>query len=52
MEEKQIRRLPVLDEEKHLVGIVSLADLAVRAHYGALASEVLESVSSRTHAAR
>jgi CBS domain-containing protein len=50
MEEKQIRRLPVVDEQKRLVGIVSLADLAVRAHYGALASEVLESVSSRTHA--
>lgn len=29
MEEKQIRRLPVLNREKRLVGIVSLGDLAV-----------------------
>jgi CBS domain-containing protein len=29
MKEKQIRRLPVLNHEKRLVGIVSLGDLAV-----------------------
>jgi len=29
MEKRQIRRLPVLNREKHLVGIVSLGDLAV-----------------------
>ena len=28
MEEKQVRRLPVLNRQKHLVGIVSLGDLA------------------------
>lgn len=29
MEEKQLRRLPVLNREKRLVGIVSLGDIAV-----------------------
>jgi CBS-domain-containing membrane protein len=29
MQEKQIRRLPVLYRQKRLVGIVSLGDLAV-----------------------
>jgi CBS domain-containing protein len=45
MEEKQVRRLPVLNREKHLVGIVSLGDLAVRTGKGKLAGEVLERVS-------
>lgn len=31
MEQYQVRRLPVLDHEKHLVGILSLADMAMRA---------------------
>jgi CBS-domain-containing membrane protein len=31
MAEQQIRRLPVVDHEKHLVGIVSLGDLATNA---------------------
>ena len=30
MGDKQIRRLPVVDAEKNLIGIVSLGDLAVR----------------------
>jgi CBS domain-containing protein len=30
MGEKQIRRLPVVDADKNLIGIVSLGDLAVR----------------------
>ncbi len=45
MEEKQIRRLPVLDADDHLVGIFSLGDLAVRAHQRRLAGQVLERVS-------
>jgi CBS domain-containing protein len=45
MEEKQIRRLPVLNQQKRLVGIVSLGDLAVRTHKERLAGEVLERVS-------
>ena len=49
MEEKQVRRLPVLNRENHLVGIVSLGDLAVRTGKGKLAGEVLERVSEQSH---
>lgn len=44
MEEKQVRRLPVLNRGKRLVGIVSLGDLAVRSspEFGA---EALREVS-------
>jgi CBS domain-containing protein len=45
MEARQIRRLPVLDRSKRLVGIVSLGDIAVRQHNDALSGEVLEQVS-------
>jgi CBS domain-containing protein len=45
MEEKQIRRLPVLSRSKRLVGIVSLGDVATRVHDDRLSGEVLEKVS-------
>ena len=45
MEQKQIRRLPVLSRNKRLIGIVSLGDLAVRTQREKLAGEVLERVS-------
>lgn len=45
MEQKQVRRLPVLSRSKRLVGIVSLGDLAVRTQREKLAGEVLERVS-------
>ena len=45
MEERQIRRLPVLSRDKQLVGIVSLGDLAVRMMDQQLAGEALEQVS-------
>ena len=44
MSQWHIRRLPVLNREKRLVGIVSLGDLAVDADAGE-AGEVLERVS-------
>lgn len=44
MEVKQIRRLPVLNREKRLVGIVSLGDLAVEAGM-ALSGEALKEIS-------
>lgn len=46
MEARQIRRLPILDQNKRLVGIVSLADIAV--HFGDrdLSGETLEEISS------
>lgn len=34
MADKQIRRMPVLDREKHLVGILALGDLATNADGG------------------
>ncbi|MGN6669467.1 MAG: CBS domain-containing protein [Trinickia sp.] len=44
MADQQIRRLPVLDHEKHLVGMVSLGDLATSAD-GSISS-TLSAVSS------
>ena len=45
MVERQIRRLPVLNRDKRLVGIVSLGDLAVQTEDSQLSGEVLEYVS-------
>ena len=45
MQEKQIRRLAVLNRDKRLVGIVSLGDLAVRTDRDAEAGEALEGIS-------
>ena len=45
MEQRQIRRLPVMNRDKRLVGIVSLGDMAVRTHRERLAGEILERVS-------
>jgi len=44
MEEKQIRRLPVLNHDKRLVGIVSLGDVAKEASTG-LSGEALREIS-------
>lgn len=48
MEVKQIRRLPVLNRDKRLVGIVSLGDLAVEAGT-ALSGEALKEISQPVH---
>jgi len=45
MERYQIRRLPILSREKHLVGIVALGDLAVDTGNERLSGEVLEEIS-------
>jgi CBS domain-containing protein len=45
MESHHIRRLPVLDRNEHLVGIISVLDLAVRADREELALRVLENLS-------
>jgi CBS domain-containing protein len=45
MEVKQIRRVPILDRDKRLVGIVSLGDIAVRAGDQKLTGETLREVS-------
>ena len=44
MQENQIRRLVVLDRDDHMVGVVSLGDLAINGT-PALSGEVLQSVS-------
>ena len=44
MAESQIRRLPVVDREKHLVGIFSLGDLATKTDNTKVAS-VLQDIS-------
>ncbi len=43
MAEMQIRRLPVIDRDKRLVGVVSLAD-AIRAHEERAAEEAMEGI--------
>jgi len=45
MRDNQIRRLPVLDHNQRLVGIVSLGDLAVEAGVEYLAGQTLEGIS-------
>jgi CBS domain-containing protein len=52
MAEKQIRRLPVLNREKQLIGIVSLGDLAVETGDDQLAGETLEGISEPLAAGR
>jgi len=48
MDVKQIRRLPVLNRDKRLIGIVSLGDLAVEAG-AALSGEALHEISQPVH---
>jgi CBS domain-containing protein len=45
MEDRQLRRLVVLNREKKLVGIVSLGDLAVETSDDKLKGQVLEEIS-------
>ena len=48
MSDKQIRRLPVLNENKQLVGILSLGDLAIEDLDPKAAGAVLAKVSAPT----
>ena len=45
MERHQIRRLPILNREKNLVGIVSLGDLALESGDDKMSGQVLEEIS-------
>jgi CBS domain-containing protein len=47
MEQNRVRRLPVLDRKEHLVGIVSLSDVALHAPHH-LTAEILEAVTRDT----
>lgn len=51
MREGQLRRMPVVDRDRQLVGIVSLGDLAVKADEGQ-AGEALEQISEPAAPAR
>jgi predicted transcriptional regulator len=48
MAEKQIRRIPVVDDGGAIVGIVSLADIAQSADDGAGLTEALHDISEPT----
>jgi CBS domain-containing protein len=45
MQEKQIRRLPILNRQKKLVGIVSLGDVAVHTAEEKIVSKTIKEVS-------
>ena len=46
MAKSKIRRLPVLDDNNRLVGIISIGDLAARAHQSDLAGRTLAAVTA------
>ena len=46
MQSKQIRRVPILNKDKRLVGMLSLGDLAQRTSDSKLAGKTLEEVST------
>lgn len=48
MEDKQVRRMPILSREKRLVGVISIADAAARAHEDEEVGEALEHIAERT----
>ena len=45
MEQQQIRRLPIVDREKRLVGIVSIGDLAVKEGKDKRVGDTLQEIS-------
>jgi CBS domain-containing protein len=46
MEQKKVRRLPVIDQDKRLVGILSVGDIS-RSSDRALCGEIVQAVSAR-----
>jgi CBS domain-containing protein len=48
MKERQIRRLPIVDRNKHLVGIVALGDIATTGR-DQLSGDALEQISQPSH---
>lgn len=49
MRDSQIRRVPVVDHDKQLVGMLSLGDIATRTHTEAETGETLEEISKPAH---
>jgi len=52
MEERQVRRVPVVDNDKRLVGMIAQADIATRLHSTAKTAEVVEEISQPTRGAQ
>ncbi len=52
MEQKQIRRLVVINDRKRLAGIISLGDLAVKSDQPDVCEQTLEAVSAPAEPAR
>jgi CBS domain-containing protein len=45
MEEHQVRRVPITEDDRRLIGIVSQADVATRMHQPAKVAEIVEEIS-------
>ena len=45
MEKHQVRRIPVVDDNNQIVGIIAQADIAIRAHEPETTAEVVEEIS-------
>ena len=45
MEKHQVRRIPVIDDERRLIGMISQADVAVRSDQPEKTAEVVEEIS-------
>ena len=50
MEEHQVRRIPVVDDDNRIIGIIAQADIATRAHEPETTAEVVEEISKSTAA--
>jgi CBS domain-containing protein len=48
MGNKQVRRIPVVNENKYLVGMISMADVATEAHEDRELADALEDISKGT----
>jgi CBS domain-containing protein len=46
MEEHQVRRIPVVDDQRRLLGIIAQADVATRSRQGGRMGKALEGISS------
>jgi CBS-domain-containing membrane protein len=45
MGDKQVRRIPVVNENGYLVGMISMADVALETHQDRELSEAIEDIS-------
>ncbi|HEY8188628.1 MAG TPA: CBS domain-containing protein [Pyrinomonadaceae bacterium] len=50
MEKHQVRRIPVVDDNNQIVGIIAQADIATRAHEPETTAEVVEEISKSASA--